>query len=299
MRDFTKKTKAIIPVHLYGKACDMTALKKIAKMANVSYNTIGKNIISFGRRREIHKPSFPFKMTSLEGASFRLIINSEGHISEQIGRSVMIRVPEIQMLKKSISFSKKLFGQFPIEIKKTKGKNTHEIYLPGEIGDILVTSGLARGRKSIKNLPIPRDILQGSLDIKRAYLQWSLAGEMECTRNSNVLKLTRYVNVSHLLPTHYKKTLNAGANFKKDIPTIMLKKLATYPPQLLIGECFLLKDFGITRYPYIVSLWKYKNGGVSCAWTVSITNKKETSILYHQIGLPLVEKRKKVKKFCL
>ena len=105
------------------------SLKRISKEAKISFNYIEKHIIGFGRKRIIKNPNFPFNMNSDNGIALRSIINSEGHISEQIGRSVMIRVPEIDMLKKAIRISKNLFGEFNVEIKKTKDKNTHEIYL--------------------------------------------------------------------------------------------------------------------------------------------------------------------------
>lgn len=272
------------------------SLKRVCREAKVSLNDLEKHIVEFGRRRVIKNPKFPFNMSSKEGITLRSIINSEGHISKQIGRSVMIRVPEIDMLNEAIKISKKLFGKFDIEIKKTEGKNTNEIYLPGEIGDILVISGLTRGRKSVKNPYIPKDIMLGSLDKKRTYLQWSIAGEMECARNSKALKITRYVNVSDIISKKYLKKLKRGAIFKKDISSRIISKLSKKPPNLLSGESLMFKDFGIMRKPYIKCLWKHKNDDLSCAWTIPITNKKEISILYNKINVPLKEKRDKVKK---
>lgn len=117
---------------------------------------------------------------------------------------------------------------------------------------------------------------------------------MECTRNSKVLKLTRYVNVSRLLDTSFANNLNPGTSHKYEIQKIILNKLSKPPPNLLIGETLMFRDFGIIRKPYISWLWKYKNGEVSVAWNIPITNKKEISILYNKIGIPLEEKREKV-----
>ncbi len=273
------------------------SLKRLTDTEKISYDTLNSYISGFGRRRVIYSPKFPFRMSSHEGIGFRSIINSEGHISKQIGRSVMVRVPERQMLKDVITFSKTIFGDFSVEIKKTKDKNTYEVFLPGEIGDILVISGLTRGRKSLKNPFVPIDVMNGSLDKKRTYLQWSFAGEMECS--NKIIKLTRNVNVSHLLSDVYKRNLKFGANFKNNMPADILKNLSNHPPWLLIGEALLLEDFGINRKPYLRSLWKHKNGEVSAAWAITITNKKEMGILLHHIGLPLFEKRTKVKQTLL
>lgn len=270
------------------------SLKKIADLQGIQYNDITKHIKNFGRRRVIKHPTFPFAMSSHEGVALRSIISSEGHISNQIGRSVMVRVPEIPMLRKVIKSSQNLFGNFSAEIKKTDKKKTHEIYLPGEIGDVLVMSGLTRGRKSTKNPFIPRDIMNSTLDKKRTYLQWSFAGEMECSHG--VIKLTRNVNVSNFLPEEYKRSLTLGANFKKRLPIEILDELVKHPPWLLVGESLLLQDFGIYRKPYLRSLWKHKNGEVSAAWAVTITGKKNISALLYGIGLPLAEKRIKVEE---
>src|SRR3989344_8760935 len=271
------------------------SLKRIAKACHIPLRQIERKIIGFGRRRMIINPKFPFHMGSKEGVALRSIINSEGHISKQIGRSVMIRVPEIEMLKKTIKYSKMLLGSFRVSIKKTKDKATHEIFLPGELGDILVLSGLTRGRKSINNPHVPKDITTGSMDKKKVYLQWSLASEMECTKNSRVLKLTRYVNVSNIIELSYLNKIKEGCIYKNGIPKIILDRLSKYPPNLLIGEALMLKDFGIIRNPYIISLWKYKDGGISAAWSLPITNRKKISILYNKIGIPLKEKSEKVK----
>lgn len=276
------------------------SLKKIGKFFKTPFNDIEKNIIGFGRKRIIKNPKFPFDMSSSEGIALRSIINSEGHISKQIGRSVMIRVPEIEMLQLAIKVSKKLFGEFEIEIKKTKDKNTHEIFLPGGIGDILVISGLTRGRKSFHNPYVPRDIMLGSLEKKKIYLQWSLAGEMECTRNSKILKITRNVIISNLLGSLFINKLRNGATYKNEIPEEIKLKLSECPPNLLIGEAIMLQSFGIERQPYFVDLWKHKNKEeVSAAWTIPITNKKEITILLYKIGIPLSEKSNKVHNILL
>ena len=272
------------------------SLKKICQQSGISINEMEKHIIGFGRKRMIMNPKFPFKMSSKEGIMLRSIINSEGHISESVGRSVMVRVPEIDMLETVVKISKKLFGDFDVGIKKTKDKNTHEVFIPGEIGDVLVMSGLTRGRKSVKNPLVPKDIMIGPLWKKRIYLQWSMCGEMECTRNSKVLKITRNVNVSNILGNKFVERIKEGATFKKDIPKKELNKLYKHPPKLLIGEKFLFEEFGIFREPYPCNIWKYKNGGTSSGWSLPITNKKEIGIVYWKIGLPLSEKRKKVKQ---
>jgi len=271
------------------------SLKKVLTKNKIPLKGIEENIIGFGRKRMINNPKFPINMGSKEGVALRSIINSEGHISKQVGRSVMVRVPEIEMLKKTIKYSKMLLGSFRVSIKKTKDKATHEIFLPGELGDILVLSGLTRGRKSINNPHVPKDITTGSMDKKKVYLQWSLASEMECTKNSRVLKLTRYVNVSNIIELSYLNKIKEGCIYKNGIPKIILDRLSKYPPNLLIGEALMLKDFGIIRNPYIISLWKYKDGGISAAWSLPITNRKEISILYNKIGIPLKEKSEKVK----
>ena len=276
------------------------SLKRIGTMARVPLRTIERNIVGFGRKRVINNPRFPFDMGSKDGVALRSIMNSEGHISEQVGRSVMIRVPEVDMLEKAINISKRLFGEFDIAIKKTKDNDvTYEIFLPGEIGDILLLSGLTRGRKSVKNPYVPRDIMTGSLQKKRTYLQWSIVSEMECTRNSKVLKLTRHVNISKRISHSFIKTLKDGATFKKDIPDNILRNLSRFPPNLLVGESLLLKDFNIVRDCYIGGLWKYKNGDVGAFWRIAITKREETERLFNQIGIVLPEKREKVKKLLL
>lgn len=46
----------------------------------------------------------------------------------------------------------------------------------------------------------------------------------------------------------------------------------------------------------LANLWKAKDDRISAGWNIPITNKREIGILYHNIGLPLKEKVKKVKR---
>jgi hypothetical protein len=239
------------------------SLFKIAKLTNIHPNVVEKYILEIGRKKTIKNPKFPFRLDSPSGIALRSIVNSEGHIPEVIGTSMHIRVPEIEMLQKAISFAKDVFGEFDVEIKPTKGKNTNEIFFPSEIAEVLIIGGLTRGRKSNKNPAVPKDIMLGSLEQQKVYLQWSFASEMECS--GKVIKLTRNVTVSDILPKPFIKKLKEGVNYKNGIPSNILELLERKPPKLLLGELLLLINFGILRGCRISNLWKAKSGRVSAA----------------------------------
>jgi len=266
-------------------------LKRLIKILSISKSCLNDGIIEIGRINPIKNPRLPFDLHSRNGIILRSIVNSEGHIPIQVGTSMHIRVPEEIILNTVIKCCKNIFGDFKVEIKQTKGKNTKEIFLPSVIVDCLLLSGLTRGRKSIVNPSIPVDILKGDENIKKVYLQWSFVSEMEATRH---VKLTRSVDITNLLPQKFIRSLKYGANFKCQISESILK-IIIRKPNLLLGEIFLLKSFGINKSPKLKCLWKAKNGRVTAEWAIWITNKKEFKVLLYEIGIPDEKKSEKVK----
>jgi len=269
-------------------------LKRLARAAKISLYDVEKQITKVGRMNPICDPKLPFRLHSKEGVALRSIVNSEGHIPEQIGTSMHIRVPETDMLQMCIDYAKEIFGEFKVEIKKTKDKNTHEIFFPAVVADSLELSGLAFGRKSIKNFPVPKDIMLANKELKRIYLAWSFASEMECSQR--IVKLKRYLNVSDILPNDFSKVLPEGMIFKNKIPGSILLLLSAKQHELLLGESILLAEFGIHTTPRITALWKAKNGRVSAVWTITITNRKGIETLRNHIRPPLEEKIEKLDK---
>lgn len=269
------------------------ALKKICNYLNLNKGKLTAHITSLGRKnRRINDPKLPFNMHSVEGAALRSIVNSEGSILPGRGTTLRIKVPEIPMLKSAITYSESIFGKFNIEIQKTKDKDTFEIYLPSLISDCLKLSGLIGGKRSVTNPSVPSDILNGQKELKRAYLGWSFACEMEASHK--VIKLCRYVNVTDLLSQKEISAFHTGMNFRKDISNEILDRLSVRPPKLLTDEDIMLKQFGIDRPLYFSSLWKYKNGkGISAKWSIVISNLEYIKRL-KEIGLPLEEKEAKI-----
>lgn len=268
-------------------------LKKIFNHLNLNRNELTSHITSLGRKhRRIKSPKLPFNMHSVDGAALRSIVNSEGSILPGRGTTLRIKVPEISMLKSAIIYSKSIFGESDIKIQKTKDQDTFEIYLPSIISDCLKLSGLVGGKRSVTNPGVPSDILNGYKELKRVYLGWSFACEMEASHK--VIKLCRYVNITDLLSQKEIKALHIGMNFRKDISDEILDRLSIRPPKLLTDEDTMLKQFGIDRPLYFSSLWKYKNGkGVSAKWSIVISNLEYIKKL-KEIGLPLKEKEAKI-----
>jgi len=269
------------------------SLKKLVIFTKIPVIEVEKHITGIGRKRtKIKNPKLPFKLTTKEGISLRSIVNSEGHIPKVIGTSMHIRVPEMEILENAIKYAKTIFGNFEVEIKKTKNKNTHEIFFPSVIVDSLILAGLKRGRKSIKNPSISQDVMKAKKELQKYYLQWSFACEAECIGKN--LEINRYVDVTDILPEFFIRKLNSGATYKKGIPENIQNILIGRPPNLLLGECQLLKNFGILTKPRLAVLWKAKNKRVSAGWALSITNKKSLEIVNKEIGIPLKEKANKL-----
>ena len=284
-------------ISLY-KTCESNfsvgSLKKICKYLNLSPNDLNAHILEIGRKKKrIINPKLPFNLHTPSGAALRSIANSEGSLHPGKGTTMRIKVPEISMLEMSIGFANDIFGSSDIKILKTKDKNTHEIYLTSLIADCLKLTGVPGGKKSILNHHVPGDILNGPKELQRVYLGWSFACGMECA--SKVVKLCRYVDVTDLLDNEEMRLLHKGMNFKRDIPEAVQKRVAQRPPNLLIGEAVMLRNFGIDRPLYFASLWKSKNGRrVSAKWAVVISNFSYMNKLL-EIGLPLPDKGKKLK----
>ncbi|MDO8646896.1 MAG: hypothetical protein Q7R70_00580 [Candidatus Diapherotrites archaeon] len=270
----------------------VATLVKICAAFSIDLGMIEKNIIAIGKKNIILDPKLPFMLNSCNAVALRSIINSEGHIPIVKGSTIKIRVAETELLEKSIQYAKTVFGEFNTLIKKTKGKNSFEVYFPTVIGDSLELSGITRGSKILQNTHIPEDIVNGSQQVKRAYLQWSFASEME--NSDGIVKLTRHVDVTELLDENYISKLDFGANFNGKIPDNVKALLEKRKPNLLLGELQLLRDFGVYREPRLKLLWKTKRNSVSAAWNFCITNKNDLSILKDEIGLPLKEKQDKL-----
>ena len=270
----------------------VAALMKICESYSIDFGVIEKDIIAIGKKNLLLDPKLPFALNSISAVALRSIINSEGHMPKVRGSTIRIKVAEVELLEKAILYAKAVFGEFNAPIRKTKGKQCFEVYFPTVIGDSLEKSGIPRGSKIKQNNGLPEDVLSGEIAVKRAYLQWSFASEME---NCNgIVKLTRHIDVTDLLEEDYISKLAFGANFRSRISKDMRALLAQRRPNLLLGELRLLNSFGINREPRLKLLWKTKRKTVSAAWCFSITNKRELSILKDIIGLPLKEKQDKL-----
>ena len=269
------------------------SLKRIANLLKINYEDINSQIIELGRMRtKITNPSLPFNLASLEGAALISIVNSEGHIPLQIGTSMHIRVREKEMLERAISSAKKIFGEFPVEIKKTKSKNTSEIFFPSVIADSLEIAGLVRGSKSKKNPRVP-DYIVSNNELRKIYLGWSFACEMECSHF--VVKLTRSIDITDIVSEVYINNFNYGPIFKNKIPKEIMKNVLKRRCNLLEDEIKMLKYLGINKQAHIANLWKTKDNRITAAWKIVISDK-ETMKKLHNINIPLEEKSEQLAK---
>ncbi len=284
-----------LQVMLYDRLASNFSVKSLRKVANLTdtdVDDVESHIIEIGRKRtRIFKPNLPFNVSSPEGVALISIVNSEGHIPKQKGTSMHIRVNEVDMLEKAISYAKCVFGDFAVEIKQTKGKNTSEIFFPSVITDSLEIAGLIRGSKSKKNPGVPQYVLESD-EFCRIYIGWSFACEMEA--NSFVVKLTRDIDVSDVVPEDYVMACAPGVIFKKKIPPFIYDIVSRKKCNLIEDEAKMLNRFGINKIPTVTNFWKTKDGRLTAAWKIIISDKETIKKLI-SIGIPLKEKEEKLK----
>ncbi len=278
-------------------AFTVATLSKICKILSIEPVEIETYVLSLGRKLPITNPKLPFNLLTEDGVSLISIFNSEGHIPKVVGTSAHIRVPEYEILKGAIEYARNVFGYFEIPIKRTKGKPTFEIFFPSVIVDCLVMSGLARGRKSISNLGIPPSILNSNNNLIASYLRWSIACEAECC--AKVLEINRSVDVTDLLNKKFIENLKHRTTFKGRIPIYIIRILKSRPNRLLADECKMFSRFEINTKPRLANIYKAKDGRVSAAWAVSITNFKDLTKVKVSIGIPIKEKRLKLENMLL
>jgi len=281
-------------INLYNSVASnfsVKTLRKICNLLQISSDEIEPHVTELGRKRtRIVKPNLPFNLASPQGAALISIVNSEGHIPKHIGATMHIRVCEIEMLERAVIFARHVFGEFAVEIRKTKGKNTHEIFFPSVISDSLVLVGLARGSKAKNNPHIPFYILSDK-ELGKIYIGWSFACEMECS--GKVIKLTRDIDVTDVIPEEFIQHSNYGVIFKYKIPKNVLNRVLKKKCNLLEGEIKILENFGIYKTSQIANLWKTKDGRITAAWKLVISDKGGMKKLL-TIDIPLEEKVKKI-----
>lgn len=278
----------------YKSNFSIASFKKIMDYLRLDLNLANIYIEQLGRKNKcIIKPKLPFNLNSIGGVALRSIVNSEGYVSPYRGTTMHIRVPEINTLESAIKFSKQIFGEFGVGIQKTKGKNTHELFLPSIIADCLKLSGIVGGKKSINNPNVPNDIISGNEDFHRVYLGWSFVCEMECSHK--VIKLCRYVDVTNLLGSNEINSLRYGMNFKQATPRYIFDKVYVRKPNLLLDEMYMLKTFNINKTLCLSSLWKSKKGRVTAKWSIIISNKEDLKKLF-EIDIPNKKKKEKIEK---
>jgi hypothetical protein len=114
---------------------------------------------------------------------------------------------------------------------------------------------------------------------------------MECS--GKVVKLTRNIDVSDIVPEKYARKFNFGPVFKKDIPPSLIRILSRKKCNLLEDEVKILRNFDVNKETQFANLWKAKDGRISAAWKIVISDRGNMKRLYN-IKIPLKKRAKQL-----
>lgn len=143
-------------------------LIKLCNFVDYPLDKVEKKII---RISSLEYPNLPFNLVSPEAIKIRAAFLSDGHVSKKITGALEYKSNTIEAHNNLILRCKKVFGNFKTEIKFIQEEHVFKTKFPSVIGDALFLSGVPRGNKSLINPRVPIDIVLGTSELKRYYLQ--------------------------------------------------------------------------------------------------------------------------------
>jgi len=269
----------------------VSSLKNLLKFIKMPFTTAENFIIALGIRKSVNNPRIPFKLHTEAGVRLRSVLLSEVYLPTVVGRSIELKVPELEMHDAMKSDFFDIVGDYSFETRPYKWGRVYVTRFPAVLGSISKLAGIPFSNKCLVNPFIPKDIMLGEKRLKREYLRWAFASEG--TVKNREISLVRCVDVTKILPTNFIDDLMPGKKISMlRVPKEILEKVKKIPPNLLEGERLLLQDFGINAYQTPECLYKYiTSKRVTARWKLSIVRRGDIQQFEENIGFPLRQKK--------
>jgi len=263
-------------------------LIKLCNFINCPLDKVEKKIIKIS---SLKYPNLPFNLSSPDAIKIRAAFLSDGHIPQKITSALEYKSNTTEAHNNLISQCKKVFGNFKSEIKFIKEEHVFKTKFPSVIGDALVLSGISRGDKSLINPCVPIDIILGTSELKKYYLQqvFDDEGTVSIEKRSGgkvILARSNIAGKNSGLKRKYTSNRKLNPSF--------LKKCRKKVNNLIYGENLLLRLLGIDTKLYTNGVWKNKKGIVSVQWRLEISTKKDLEDFRDIIGFTLNNKKRRL-----
>jgi hypothetical protein len=267
------------------------SLKNLLKFIKMSFAVAENFIVALGIRKSISNPRFPFKLHTEAGVRLRSVLLSEVHLPTVVGRSIELKVPELEIHDTMKNDFFDIVGNYSFETLPYKWGHVYVTRFPAILGSISKLAGTPFGNKCLVNPFIPKDIMLSEKRLKCEYLRWAFASEG--TVKNREISLVRCVDVTRVLPTNFVDDLTPGKKTPmRGVPKEILEKVKKIPQNLLEGERLLLQDFGINAYQTPECLYKYiTSKRVTARWKLSIVRRGDIQKFEESISFPLRQKR--------
>lgn len=185
----------------------VSSIRDLIKSIKVPFITVENLVTEIGIRKTARNPKIPFKLHTEAGARLRAVLLSEVYLPTVIGRSIELKVPELEihgMMKKDFLGT---IGNYPFETSSYKWGRAYITRFPAILASISKLAGVPSGDKCLVNPFVPKDIMLGGKGIKREYLRWAFASEGTVCRGTS---LVRCVDVTRVLPANFVDELGVG-----------------------------------------------------------------------------------------
>jgi len=265
----------------------VNSLRSLLKFMKMPFIVTEKFIMALGVRKLVHNPRFPFELHTEAGVRLRSVLLSEAYLPAVPGKSVELKVPELEIHDMMKNDFLNVVGNYPFETLPYKWARAYVTRFPAILGSISKLAGVPPGDKCSVNPFVPKDIMLGEKRLKREYLRWAFASEG--TVKNKEISLMRCVDATKALPANFVDGLAAGEKIPIGrVPKEVLENIRKIPQNLLEGERLLLQDFGIDAYLGPDCLYKYvTTKRVTTRWTLSIARQYDIWRFGESIGFPL------------
>lgn len=265
-------------------------LIKLCNSIGYPLDKIERNIIKISG---LKYPNLPFNLVSPEATKIRAAFLSDGHVPQKITSAPEYKSKDIEAHNNLILRCKKVFGNFKTEIKFVQEEQVFVTKFPSIIGDALSLSGVPRGNKCLINPYVPIDIVSGTPELKKYYLQqvFDDEGSVSVEKRAGgkiILGRSNIVGKNSELKRRYTSNKKLNLSF--------LKKCRKKINNLIWGENLLLNLLGIETKLYTAGVWKNKKGMVSLQWRLEISTKKDLENFQKSVGFTLDDKKRKLKR---